>query len=362
VILSTDDEVIRRAGVEAGAEAPFLRPAELAGSDVSDLPVFLHALDWLRDTEGYVPDLVVQLRATSPLRPTGLVDAAIEALTKDAEASAARTVTPAATTPFKMWRNDGGRLLPLLAPPAGLAEPFNAPRQVLPPVFWQTGQVDVARVSTLRAGSMTGDRIAGVEVNPHWAVDIDTPADLERAARLLDSGLEVVRPRGSGLLSALAGLELVVFDFDGVMTNNHVWVDSAGIESVVCSREDGHGIDLLQRAGVAMHVLSTEVNEVVAARCRKLNLPCRFGLGAEKGQALRSLVAERGIALDRVAFVGNDENDVECLRMIGLPVVPADAHPSARAVARLVLSRRGGEGAVREFADLLLSARDRPRR
>jgi YrbI family 3-deoxy-D-manno-octulosonate 8-phosphate phosphatase len=140
------------------------------------------------------------------------------------------------------------------------------------------------------------------------------------------------------------------------MTDNRVWVDSAGVESVVCSRADGHGIDLLTRAGVRMHVLSTEVNEVVAARCRKLRLPYRSGLGFEKGAALRALTDEIGVSLDRTAFVGNDENDLECLRMVGLPVVPSDAHPVARAAARLVLRHAGGKGAVREFADLMLAA------
>lgn len=356
VIVSTDDDAIRRAAVEAGAEAPFLRPAELAGDAVTDLPVFLHALDWLRDNEGYEPDAVVQLRPTSPLRPPDLVDAAVAALERDNQATSARTVTLAPATPYKMWRVAGGRLDPLLPPPDGVAEPFNAPRQDLPDVWWQTGQVDATRVSTIRSGSMTGDRIAPVPVGREFAVDIDVPSDLERAQRLLARGLDVVRPAGLGVLRALASVELVVFDFDGVMTDNRVWVDSAGTESVVCSRSDGHGVDLLNRAGVRMHVLSTEINDVVLARCRKLGLPCRHGLGFAKGPALRALVEEVGVLLERVAFVGNDENDLECLQMVGLPVVPADAHPAARAAARLVLHHSGGAGAVREFADLLLDS------
>jgi N-acylneuraminate cytidylyltransferase len=203
---------------------------------------------------------------------------------------------------------------------------------------------------------MTGARIAAVKAPAELAIDIDTPLDLARAEQRLTEGAEVVRPAGTGLLETLAALELVVFDFDGVMTDNRVWVDSAGVESVACSRSDGHGIDLLNRAGVSMHVLSTEVNDVVLARCRKLGLPCRNGLGFEKGAALRGLVDEIGVPLDRVAFLGNDENDLECLQMVGLPVVPADAHPVARSAARFVLRGHGGAGAVREFADLLLSA------
>ncbi len=356
VIVSTDDGAIREAAVAAGAEAPFPRPDVLAGDDTPDLPVFLHALDWLRDNEGYEPDAVVQLRPTSPLRPRGLVDDAVAILAADADAGAVRAVTASPLTPYKMWTSADGRLHPLLPAPAGVDEAYNAPRQSLPRTWWQTGQVDVARVSTLRAGSMTGGRMAPVEVDAMYAVDIDTPADLERAASALADGLDVVRP-GSG--AALANVRLVVFDFDGVMTDNRVWTDADGRESVACDRSDGHGVKMLRDAGVDMAVLSTEANDVVAARCRKLGLPFVHGLGDAKGDALRALAGERGVPLDAVAFVGNDVNDLDCLGMVGLPVVPADAHPAARGQARIVLSRPGGAGAVREFAEALLAARER---
>jgi N-acylneuraminate cytidylyltransferase len=354
VLVSTDDEAIRNAAVAAGAEAPFLRPPELAGDDTTDLPVFLHALAWLREHEGYVPEVVVQLRPTSPLRPPGLVDAAVAALWADPEATAARTVTPSPQTPYKMWRLEEGRLAPLLAAPEGMEEPFNAPRQRLPRTFWQTGHVDAARSATLLGGSMTGGRIAPVEVDVAYAVDIDTPADLERAERLLAEGLAVVRP---GPALDLGQIRLVVFDFDGVMTDNRVLVGEDGREAVVCDRGDGHGVKLLREAGVEMAVLSTEENAVVAARCRKLHLPCRHGLGDTKGEALAALAAERGVPLAAVAYVGNDVNDLDCLRLAGLPVAVADAHPAARAAARWVLARPGGRGAVRELAEALLAAR-----
>lgn len=355
VIVTTDDASIRDAAIIAGADAPFERPASLAGDETPDLPVFLHALDWLRDNEGYEPDLVVQLRPTSPLRPPELVDDAVSVLLADPESTAARSVTPSPQTPYKMWISAAGRLEPLLPAPAGVDEPFNAPRQRLPRTWWQTGHVDVARVATLRAGSITGRRIAPVEVGAEYAVDIDAPADLERAARLLARGLDVVRPAGAG--APLAAVRLVVFDFDGVMTDNRVWTDASGRESVACDRSDGHGVAMLRDAGIEMAVLSTETDDVVAARCRKLGLSVTHGLGDGKGDALRALAADRGVPLEHVAFVGNDVNDLECLGMAGLPVVPSDAHPAARAAARMVLTRAGGAGAVREFADALLAAR-----
>jgi YrbI family 3-deoxy-D-manno-octulosonate 8-phosphate phosphatase len=144
----------------------------------------------------------------------------------------------------------------------------------------------------------------------------------------------------------------VVFDFDGVFTDNRVWVAAGGHEWVACSRSDGIGLQALRDLGVPMMVLSTEPNPVVADRCRKLALPCEHGV-ADKGARLRALLAERNIDAAHVVYVGNDINDLDCLRTVGCPVVVADAHPAVRSVARIVLTERGGLGAVRELCDRL---------
>lgn len=149
----------------------------------------------------------------------------------------------------------------------------------------------------------------------------------------------------------------VVFDFDGVMTDNRVLVAEDGRESVFCSRADGLGVQRLVRAGVGCLILSTETNPVVSARAAKLGVECVQGLGDAKGEALRGLLRERGIDPAAVAYVGNDVNDVECLRHVGVPVCVADAWPAARRAARFVTARRGGDGAVREVCDLVLAAR-----
>lgn len=154
----------------------------------------------------------------------------------------------------------------------------------------------------------------------------------------------------------LGTIECVVLDFDGVLTDNAVWVLGDGTEMVRCDRSDGLGIAALTRAGVTVAVLSTETNPVVAARCRKLKLPFAQGL-ADKALALRGLLAERGVDPSRVAYVGNDVNDLGCLELAGLPVAVADAHPRVLDAVALVLSRPGGHGAVRELCDLLLDAR-----
>ena len=154
----------------------------------------------------------------------------------------------------------------------------------------------------------------------------------------------------------LGAVRLLVLDFDGVMTDNRVLVHEDGTESVWCHRGDGWGIARLREAGCPVLVLSTETNGVVGARCRKLGVECVQGQ-ADKGAALTALLAERRIAPEAVAYVGNDVNDLECLRLVGVPIVVADATPAARAEARLVTAAAGGYGAVREVADWILASR-----
>jgi N-acylneuraminate cytidylyltransferase len=354
-IVSTDDERIAETARNYGAETPFLRPLELAKDDTMDLPVFVHALDWLRENEGYHPDLVVQLRPTSPLRPHGMVDRAIELLQADNQADSVRCVTTPSQNPFKMWRINQGSLAPLLE--NGCPEPYNMPRQALPSVFWQTGHIDVIRTRTIREKkSLTGDRILPLTIEGRYAVDIDDMIHWRLAEAILsESRRDMVSPDAE---SCLAGIRLFVLDFDGVFTDNRVQVGQDGREYVTCSRGDGLGIERLRRKGIEAVVLSTETNPVVGARCRKLNLPFVQGM-SDKGLALRALTESRGVGLEEIAFVGNDVNDLECLRLARAAVVPADAHPEALREADLVLSSRGGHGAVREVCELAIAASSR---
>jgi CMP-N-acetylneuraminic acid synthetase len=140
VIVSTDDEEIAAVARQYGAETPFLRPSEFAQDRTLDLPVFQHVLGWLADHEGYKPEALVQLRPTSPVRPPELVDEAVETLLSHPEADSVRGVVPAGQNPHKMWRIDpeSGRMKNLLDVP-GVDEPYNAPRQILPPVTGRPG-------------------------------------------------------------------------------------------------------------------------------------------------------------------------------------------------------------------------------
>lgn len=155
---------------------------------------------------------------------------------------------------------------------------------------------------------------------------------------------------------SLRDVRLVAFDFDGVFTDNRVWVSESGQESVACSRSDGLGLRRLDEARVGYVILSTEPSAVVARRAEKLGAPCRHGL-ADKLGALREEAAERGLDLSSVAYVGNDVNDASCLEAAGVAIVPADAWPEVAALADIVLERSGGHGCVRELCDVIWAAR-----
>lgn len=354
VIVSTDDEEIAEVARKFGAETPFLRPAELAADNSVDLPLFQHALNWLAEKENYRPDVVVQLRPTSPVRPRTLIDDAVNTLLKHPEADSVRGVVPAGQNPHKMWRVDPqGQMHPLLTV-EGVKEPYNAPRQILPPVFWQTGHVDAIRPSTiLEKDSMSGDVILAVQIDPRFTIDIDNPSDWQRAEWLVyHGGLDMVMP-GKKLRPLPEDPALLVMDFDGVLTDNRVWVDESGHEQIAANRSDSLGLRFLREAGVEAMVLSMETNPVVTMRCRKLKLPVLQGI-ENKAKVLTDYLTEKQISPERVIYIGNDSNDLPCFPLVACAVVPADAEPDVLRQADFVLTRRGGHGAVRELCDILI--------
>jgi len=181
VIVSTDDEEIAEVARSFGAEIPFMRPASLATDDATDFPLFDHAVAWLAANENYHPDVIVQLRPTTPLRPKGLLDEAVRILLNDPRADCVRGVTRPNEDPHKMWRMDSaGYLEPLLK--VDLPEPYNTPRQRLPVTYWQTGHVDAIRRTTItELRSLTGRTVRSVVIDSSYCIDIDTVRDLDLA-------------------------------------------------------------------------------------------------------------------------------------------------------------------------------------
>ncbi len=187
IIVNTDSEDISNIAKQYGAEVPFLRPAALAQDNSTDLDVFVHQLQWLKENENYIPDLIVQLRPTSPVRFENWIDDAIEKLIAS-DADSIRVVTESPLTPFKMWlinNNNDGALEPLVTL-KNIPEPYNQPRQSLPVVYWQIGTLDVIKTNTIsEGGSMSGNKILSYPVDKKYAIDIDDVASFYKAEELI---------------------------------------------------------------------------------------------------------------------------------------------------------------------------------
>jgi CMP-N,N'-diacetyllegionaminic acid synthase len=193
VICSTDDDEIADVAKSFGADVPFRRPAAISGDTALDFEFHLHALEWLRDNEGYLPDLVVQLRPTHPIRRPDTLDRAVKILAANPQADSLRAVRKAVFTPYKMWRlGSDGFLIPLLAI-EGVPDPYNMPRDVLPPVLQQDGYVDITRPRTVfEQRSTTGRYILPFPVDDEPEIDIDFPVDLEKAEHSLTAQKKVI--------------------------------------------------------------------------------------------------------------------------------------------------------------------------
>lgn len=199
VIISTDSKEYAEIASSYGCEVPFLRPPKYARDNSLDLDVFKHALKFLRDNENYIPDIVVQLRPTYPIRDIAAIDDMIKLLIENSEADSVRCIAPAKEIAYKMWREQNGELIPILN---DIKEAYNMPRQQLPQIYYQNACIDVFRSSVvLNQNSMSGKKILGYKMKHNF--DIDTEEDFLRAERFL-------------MMKKCTG-KTFVFDIDGVI-------------------------------------------------------------------------------------------------------------------------------------------------
>lgn len=340
VYVSTEDGEIAAIAAAHGAVVVH-RPQELAGDEATSESALLHVLDH-RCRQGLAdPDRVVFLQCTSPVRSRDAIDLAVAQLDEEQ----ADSLFSACVNNRLIWGRAAG------GAPTPLTYDYESRRreQEMEIQYRENGSIYVFRPWVLRQrNNRLGGRIA-VHVMDYWeSFQIDEPEHFQLMEWIL------ANPRYQLDLGWPKRLDVIIFDFDGVMTDNAVFVDQAGQEMVRCSRGDGWGLARLREAGLPAMVLSTERNSVVAARCEKLHLPCHQGI-ADKAAHLRVLLAEMGIAPEHAAFVGNDVNDLGCLQLVGFPIAVGDSHPGVLAAAHLTLRGHGGQGAVRELCDLLLA-------
>jgi YrbI family 3-deoxy-D-manno-octulosonate 8-phosphate phosphatase len=338
VVVSTDDAEIAAVAREWGAEVVD-RPASLSGHTATSESALVHALDELGVSAG----VLVFIQATSPFIDPVDLDAGVErVLSGDAD-----SLFSAVESWGFVWRDgvDGA---------VGVNHDLRVRprRQDRRMEYLETGAFYVMDVAGFRtAGHRFFGRVGIAVVPEHTAIEIDTEQQLAMSSALAP----LVAP------ATALDVDAVVTDFDGVHTDDRALIDQDGRELVAVSREDGMGVSLLRKAGVPLLILSTETNPVVGARARKLGVDVIQGL-TDKAAALADWAARTGVALDRVAYLGNDVNDLGCFDLVGWPVAVPDAHPRVLASARIVLTRPGGDGAVRELAERVLQSIERKRK
>ena len=201
IIVSTDDREIAEVAKKYGAEAPFLRPVEIAQDLSTDVEFLSHALNWLKDNENYEPEIILRLPPTSPLRKAEHIDEGIKALLADPKADAVRPITESPKHPYKMWvLNDSGKYLKPFLPGSftGLEEPHNLPRQPFPKVYIHTGAMDVMRLHTIRdLKSTSGKNLGYFFMPPEDSVNIDSLVDFEMAEFFMQKRLKQEKPKDS---------------------------------------------------------------------------------------------------------------------------------------------------------------------
>ncbi|MFL4472961.1 cytidylyltransferase domain-containing protein [Paeniglutamicibacter sp. MACA_103] len=332
VVVSTDHPDIKAEALKHGATV-IDRPAEIAGDTASSESVLLHALGTL----DVLPQITIFIQCTSPVIDPDDLQAAINTV-----ASGAADVSFAAVPDHGFhWSCDETGA----AHASGHDAARRPRRQDREPRFRETGAFYVMDTAGfLEAEHRFFGSLALAQVPEEHGIDIDTEADLELAAwRLSHTG-------------PVTGIDVdaLVTDFDGVHTADTAYLNQDGSEAVRVSRSDGMGISLLKEAGIQLLILSTETNPVVTARATKLGVEVAQSVN-DKATVLNQWMAERGLDPARVAYLGNDVNDLDAMSQVGWPMTVADARESVHPAARHRLSRPGGLGAVREAADLILA-------
>ena len=333
VAVSTDDEEIADLARAAGARVVD-RPAALAGDTASSETALLHALDAI----GADAEVLVFIQATSPFIDVAALDDAVERVqygTEDVVFSATETYG------FLWERTPGGAV--------GINHDasYRPRRQEREPHFLENGAFYVMDAAGFRESRHRFFGLVGiVATDERGAIEIDTIEEFEVAqaiAPLLD------RPD-------VIDVDAVITDFDGVHTPDTATISADGEERVTVSRSDGMGVRLLREAGIPVLILSTEKHPVVRARAEKLRVEVQHGVD-DKAAALLAWAREKRIPLERIAYVGNDINDLACLELVGWPIAVPGSHASVLSAARVILTRPGGDGAVRELAERVLRAR-----
>jgi YrbI family 3-deoxy-D-manno-octulosonate 8-phosphate phosphatase len=337
VYVSTDSDDIAAVALNNGAQV-IRRPADISGDTASSESALLHSLNEIEKTSS-LPKNVLFAQCTSPFITHTDIDGILDLL-KDHDSALTVTHNHAF-----IWRKDNtGNAIGINHDSA-----IRLPRQQLDPEYKETGALYAMNIDQFRkCGHRFFGRIGMYEVPADRSMEIDEPEDL-RLANTLE-----IQEKSMPSRQSLQAIKAVVFDFDGVMTDDQVYITETGEEMVMASRSDGMGISALKNAGLKLLILSKERNPVVARRAEKLQIEVIQACD-NKLEALTEWLSKNQLPLSQCAYVGNDINDLQCMQAVKLAIAPIDAHPLATQAAHWRLTRAGGKGAIRELSDAIIN-------
>jgi len=338
VIVSTDDSEIASVSTQYGAEF-IIRPPEISGDLASSESAILHTLEYLKDNDD-IPEITVFLQCTSPLTQSEDIDSAIQLLLKEN----ADTAFSATQFYHFLWKNDESNN----AVEINHDKKSRKRRQDCDIQYLENGAIYVMKTQGFlkRKHRFFGKTVI-FSMPLERSFEIDNPIDLEIVETIIR---ERIYQHKIDLLPIK--IDALILDFDGVFTDNRVIINQDGKESVICSRSDGLGIDLIKKLNIPVYVISTEMNSTVEARCKKLSIPCVQNI-SDKLTTLQSWLEENRFTLSNTIYLGNDINDLQCIASVGCGIAVYDAHPDVKTKAKIILSQSGGHGAIRELADLI---------
>jgi N-acylneuraminate cytidylyltransferase len=349
IIVSTDDADIAKTATIFGAEV-IMRPASISGDKASSEAALLHVLSELKN---HLPKITVFLQCTSPLMTSDDIDGTVN-LIKSGQFDCAFTAIPFY---HFLWTQTGAGSY------AGINHDssFRPMRQDRQEQLLEVGAVYAMDTEKFMEKSYRFfGRIGTHMIHPDHALEIDDPADLERAEFLINKRQSKLFINDH-LKEKLSSVKLIATDFDGVLTDNKAHVSQIGEETVVCSRSDGHAANLFRSIGISLVCISTESNPVVAKRCEKMGIDYYHGQ-VDKVECLKNYLRDKAIDKENCLYVGNDSNDAGALSYAGISAVPADVYKEVEHLAQIKTATRGGDGVLRELFSIIQEAKNRSKK
>jgi len=337
VYVSTNDKEIADISKQYGAKIIW-RPENISDDTASSEQAIIHALDTLKAQNGSDPELVVFLQATSPLRKKDDIKNAIQQIINE---QADSLISGSRFTDFLFWEKKHE-----IWESVNFDYKNRGIRQERNPQFVENGSIYLFKTEIIRKyNNRIGGKLSLYEMEFRQTWEIDILEDIELIEFYLNKKINRVERR-------INNIDLFVYDFDGVMTDNKALVDLFGNESVFINRSDGLAIAEIKKTGILQIILSTEKNVVVQKRAGKLNIPCFRGINNKK-EALLKYINEHNIDIEKVAYIGNDINDLEIMKLVELPIAPADACSEIKEISKIITKTKGGCGVIREIYNMI---------